>query len=336
MSEQDQNVQTNSDNGLLSKRFKFMTNILRESKHRTKYIKSLEKFTIDAMVSFIRIFMSIGLFVFLTVFYLGYAFGDTARLPWIIAQATGIYIGGCIIILYYMISSRDQSMLNSIFVLIYSLIDETGRRRTGLAGNPKTVGIDYIDDKKNCLIHLDNGRVAKAIKVEGNLSKSVLPQVADDTADAIKSYLISRSSTSHEKLITSIREIDVDSQLQNLKDLYAKIEMEETSNTHELYEKLWKQSMIEINYNDILEFLVEDEYAITQIKIIDEIDEQSLNKAVQLFLTHSYNGMMSYVEPIDDRKDLVYHLSNITSLSRKGERRNAKPVNLKKQQLQKQ
>ena len=191
MSEQNQNVQTNSDNGLLSKRFKFMTNILRESKHRTKYIKSLEKFTIDAMVSFIRIFMSIGLFVFLTVFYLGYAFGDTARLPWIIAQATGIYIGGCIIILYYMISSRDQSMLNSIFVLIYSLIDETGRRRTGLAGNPKTVGIDYIDDRKNCLIHLDNGRVAKAIKVEGNLSKSVLPQVADDTADAVKSYLIS-------------------------------------------------------------------------------------------------------------------------------------------------
>ena len=66
MDDQNQNVQTNSDNGLTSKRFKFMTNILRESKHRTKYIKSLEKFTIDAMVSFIRIFMSIGLFVFLT------------------------------------------------------------------------------------------------------------------------------------------------------------------------------------------------------------------------------------------------------------------------------
>ena len=47
--DEEQNVQTNSDNGLVSKRFKFMTNILRESKHRTKYVKSLERFTIDAM-----------------------------------------------------------------------------------------------------------------------------------------------------------------------------------------------------------------------------------------------------------------------------------------------
>lgn len=334
--DEEQNVQTNSDNGLVSKRFKFMTNILRESKHRTKYVKSLERFTIDAMVSFIRIFASIGFFVLLTVLYAGYVFGDTARLPWIILQSTGIYIAGIIIILYYMISSRDRSMLSSVFVLIYSLIDESGRRNAGLAGNPKSVGIDYIDDRKGCIMHLDNGRVAKAIVVEGNLSKSVLPQVADDTADAVKAYLISRSSSSHEQLITSIKEINVDSQLQNLKDLYTKIELEDPQTTYKLYEKLWKQSIIEMNYNDIQEFLVDDEYAITQVKIIDEIDEDSLNKSVQLFLTHAYNGMMSYAEPINDRKDLVYYLSNLTALSRKGERRNAKKQNKPKQQIQKQ
>lgn len=336
MSEQQENVQTNSDNGLVSKRFKFMTNILRESKHRTKYVKSLERFTIDAMVSFIRIFASIGAFVVLTVFYLGYVFGDSARLPWIIGQSTGIYAAGIVIILYYMISSRDQSMLSSVFILIYSLIDETGRRNAGLAGNPKSVGIEYIDDRKNCIMRLTNGRVAKAIVVEGNLSKSVLPQVADETADAVKSYLISRSSSSHEQLITSIREINVDSQLQNLKDLYAKIELEDPKTEYKLYEKLWKQSMIEMNYNDIQEFLVDDEYAITQIKIIDEIDENSLNKSVDTFLTHAYNGMLSYAEPIDDRKDLVYYLSNITALSKKGERLNAKKQNKRKQTLEKQ
>lgn len=336
MDEQQQNVQTNSDNGLISKRFKFMTNILRESKHRTKYVKSLERFTIDAMVSYIRIFISIGLFVFLTVAYLGYVFGDSARMPWIFVQSTFIYIGGIIIILYYMISSRDKSMLNSIFVLIYSLIDETGRRKSGLSGNIKTIGIDYIDDKKDCLIHLDNGRVAKALVVEGNLSKSVLPQVADDTAEAVKAYLVSRSNTSHEKLITSIREINVESQLQNLKDQYARLELTEPKTQNKLYEKLWMQSLISMTYEDIQNKLIVDEYAITQIKIIDEIDEQSLNKSVQLYMTHALNGMMSYVEPIDDRKDLVYYLSNLTSLSKKGERLNAKKQSVKKETLKKQ
>lgn len=335
---QEQNAQTSTDSGMISKRFRFMTNILRESKHRTKYVKSLEKFTIDAMVSYIRIFASIGLFVFLTVFFLGYTFGDTARMPWVILQTLGIYLGGTVIILYYMISSRDKSMLNSVVVLISSLINESGRKRAGLAGNLKSVGIDWIDDDKDALIHFDNGRVGKAFLVEGNLSKSVLPAVADDTADSVKAYLVARSNTSHEKLITSIREVNVDTQLQNLKDLYKNIELtydEEKISKLKLYEKLWMQVMIEINYNDIIEELVDDEYAITQVKIIDEIDRQSLNKAVQTFLTHAYNGMLSYVEPIDERSELVYHLSNTTALSKKGERRNARSQRTK-QRLEKQ
>ena len=41
--------------------YKFMTNIIQHSRHRTRYVKQLKNVTIDAQVSYVRLFTSLAI-----------------------------------------------------------------------------------------------------------------------------------------------------------------------------------------------------------------------------------------------------------------------------------
>lgn len=325
--------QTENNSGVLTKRYGFMTNILRESKNRTKYIQPLEKVTMDAMVSYTRIFISMGIFTFITVLFSWYLFNNSARLPYVIAPVIIMYIGSFILLVNYLISSREKSMLSSTFVLITSNINEKIRKMGGIGSELRSIGIETIDDDNDALIYYSDGRVGRAILVEGELSRSVLPAVADAVAGARKSYLIARSNTLEEKMFTSIREVNVESQLDHLKECYRNINDNEKD--PDSLTNLWRKYMIDIIYDDINDKLVTNEYSITQVLFLQEYDVDTLLKSENVLRQHALNGLYSNFKPITKREELVYHLSPIALISSKGARKNAKEQKTKKE-LQRQ
>ena len=93
-------------------RYKFMTNIVAEARDRTRYVKFLKNFTIDAQVSFLRLVSAMGM---ATIVVVGAAFILTrvgAKFPYVAAPT--IIAGICMLVLVviYTISSRQRSMLS--------------------------------------------------------------------------------------------------------------------------------------------------------------------------------------------------------------------------------
>lgn len=303
-----------------SQRYKFMTNILTDKNQRTKYIKSLERFTRDPDIPYMRIVFALFAAFVLTSFVLYYVLNDFTRLPFVIVQSITFWLSVMIILIIYMTPSRKRSMLYSVAVYYSSRFSEKLRRENGAEGDLSTMGISKVEQTQNGLLVTLNEESYDGYKkkayvyvVEGFLGRSVLPAVADDAANTRKDYLIARSPTCANKMMTSIKEVDVESQLSALRDHYNKMSnypnMSKTT-------KQWLKHQVEMQYASI-QAISEQEFMISQVFFVIENDEPSLMQEAMTWENHALNAY-SYFEKIHTKKELVDRLKDATSTSNKG------------------
>ena len=285
-------------------------NILAESKHRTMEIEPLKKITMDGMISTQRLLFGTFIYLGLMIILIVYLLGDGARAKYVWLPLLTLGISITVIMANYLISSRDKSMLSSVAILLSDRIFENMRRKSKRKGDLKSIGIEKFDDKTGLVVFRD-GRIGKVYEVEGTLSRSTLPVVANQTAIVKAQYLIARSATSYEKLILSIKQVNLREQLAKLE------EYNQQANTGSMSDE-WRRYMIQLMYNYIKNDLDGQETTVTQVLILSDFDKQSFENTEFEFMSAVDQGMYSRVRAITNRKELVEKLAPIAMLS-KGE-----------------
>lgn len=284
-----------------------MTNIFTEAKHRTKYIKALEKITLDGQISYQRLIISLGLAVALVIIYIAVLIGDGQRIKYIFIPATLMLIALMILLANYMISSRNKSMLESTFTLITHKLAEKLRRKTKRSGDTGSLG---IRDVRSGVLFFDNGDTGLVYQIEGHLSLSVLPAVAKAAADAKSRYLVSRYETVNELLVTSIKEVSAKSQLANLRQYALR--------DHQTPEGLWSQYMATMIYQYVDQNIANKEYTISQILILRDENIDSLKKSKQIFESAVANGLYASATLVVNKSEITELLAPLALLSKRG------------------
>lgn len=304
--------------------YKFMTNIIADARHRTKYVKELEKVTMDAQISISRLIICIALAVIVASTALYFIFTSGERGKYIAVPILLALFSFLILILNYALPSRSKSMLESAFTLVMFAISERVRRKGKKATDIQSLGIKKYYKGH---LHFDDGRIGLVYKVEGQLSRSVLPAVADATAAAKRKYLIARPENSQETLITSIKEVDVTSQLDTLINYYQAYS--DNNETHAIF-----RDYANMMYRYIDENMSNVEYAISQLLIITNTDMEGLRRHQGVFEKSCQEGLYAGAIRLETKKEIVDELAPIALISKKGARLHAK-VTEKKSAIQK-
>ena len=296
--------------------YKFMTNILSEAKHRTRYVKLLKDITPDAQVSYQRILIALGLLTAVTMFFFFSLRNSSGKLGYVIAPIALISVGLLLLIVIYIISSREKSMLSSVVDYITFQFTENSRRKVSKNASVKNIGISHVnstneDGSGRGIIHFTNGDVGNIYSIEGQLSLSVLPSVVNATADARTRYFATRMPTTTEYMLTAVKRSDVESKLENLSTIY---------NNAEVNNDEFSSGLSDIIYGYVEKEVGEKENQVFQSLIIREIDHASLQKACRYFEDAVSSGMYAYAEPLTARQ-AVDRLKSVSMLSTQGARK---------------
>lgn len=307
MAEDIQNKPTEQVEQKRSKEFKFMTNVTKGAVHQTRYMKSLEKVTMDAQVSYMRMYIAMGIGgLFIFIFGVG-ALNNTQKLPYIFIPAVLILVSVFIIIVNYLISSRTKSMLVTALKLgAHPYLEGVRRKAKGL-GDIKSVGIQGF---KKGVITFTNGDKGVLYKIDGNLSLSTLPGVADAVANAKAQYLIARTPTSQEQMIVSISATNVQTQMAKLREYFT------TETGHEMRD-LWAKAMSLQIQNHITEY-ISDEFTVVESLIVRDKDIPTLKKSIANFEQSARSGLYANYRRIMEPSEFAELLGPLTMLSKKG------------------
>lgn len=303
---QEQTVSSSSKNQL--RRFKFMTNILVRAQDKEIYIKLLKKVTKDALAPTNRIIAS-GLVVLSTlVVALWLMFSDLDRFVYVAIPSAMLIIGSVWIAYYLTISSRKKSMLSSVMTLMLMRLSERIRLRSTRHGELSSLGIKSF---KKGYILFDDGDYGVCYAFAGQLGKSTLPEVANLIHQIKHDYLVSRSDTSHEMTITSVKKLNVDKQIEYYKEIY-------NVNLGDDNVNVWNRYMSQMIKEEVEEKIAKNEVSIYQYLILREPDAKSLKKSQDILRLAVDNGMFASLRLIDSAKELIDSIGAVTLISRKG------------------
>ena len=298
MADNKESVQTKPE---YRNNFKFMTNILKSSTERQIYVPQLKKVTIDAQVTIIRVFVSGGvatLFVFLFLISLR----NVNLIPYTIFPKILMLFSALAILLVYLIGSRERSMLSTVFSFIINL---AGGKTTNFFS---TLGIKKNGIDKHGIIHFEEDDYGIAVKVVGNLQKTMLPSVSMTNQQLVHDHLVDRSPTSSEMMISSISQTSVESQQSNLKDVIKSYKNADNAGD------MWRKVMAESNYEFIENNVKNREYNISQVLILRNETLEEVEKDFALLQTIAFNGLYARVERLTTRKDVEKVILPITDV----------------------
>lgn len=291
------------------KTYKFMTNILAKSRHRTRDVRQLRNITPDTQVSYGRILIAVGLSVAL-ITAAGGAFASLgARTKYVGAPLIIATVACAMLIVLFILPSRQKSMLSSVLDLIVFWVNERSRRMVNPNAAFTNVGIDSVD---NGVLYFSNGDVGLMYDIEGQISFSVLPIVANATAEERHRYFVARADSTKELMLTSVRKADVRSKLDNLKGIYRK-----ANESDEPWQQ-WVSDYAALCYNYIDANMARNETQIFQVLILRDSSISGLEKARQTFEAAYYSGMYARVNPVADDAQIAARLSSLTMLSKDG------------------
>lgn len=290
------------------RRYKFMTNILVRAQDRETYIKFLKKVTKDAMVPTNRLIYS-GLFLIVVVgFSMWMMFSDFDRILYILIPCLLLSIASIQIAYYLLISSRRKSMLSSILTLLTMRLSEFLRQNSSKHGELQSLGIKNF---KKGFILFEDGDLGVCYAISGQLGKSTLPEVANQVHQIKFDYLVSRSSTSHEMTVTSIKKLNVDAQI----DYYKRIFNSANSSSDT---DAWRKYMSRMMKTEVEDKIAKNEVSIYQYLILREVDIPALMKSIDLFELASSDGLYSNVRRVQTSKEFLESVGSLSLLSKKG------------------
>ena len=303
---QDQSVSSLSKNHL--RRFKFMTNILVRAQDKEIYIILLKKVTKDAMASTNRIIISGIVVLTALVISLWLMFSDLDRFVYVAIPGIMLVIGAVWIAYYITISSRKKSMLSSVMTLMLMKISERIRLRSSRYGELSSLGIKSF---KKGYILFEDGDYGACYAFSGQLGKSTLPEVANLIHQIKHDYLVSRSDTSHEMTITSVKRLNVDKQIEYYKEIY-------NANDGDDNVSVWNRYMSQMIKEEVEEKIAKNEVSIYQYLILRESNPKDLKKSQDILRLAADNGLFASIRLIDSTRELVDSIGAITLISRKG------------------
>lgn len=290
-----------------------MTNVIQGAMHQTRYMKSLEKITMDAQVSYQRLFIALGTGTVGIILWLMWGLGSGGKTKYIAIPATIMLISFLTLIINFMISSRTKSMLMTAGRLALAPYMERIRVKSKSLGNLKTVGIKQF---KKGYIKFTNGDVGLMYKIDGQLSIATLPGTADAIANARAQYLVARTPDSQEQMIVSIKPMDTSSQLDNLQNYF-------NMETGDEMRDLWSKYM-SLQIGNHIKNYISNEFTIAEAVIIREKDIPTLRKLKNIFEQSANSGLYANYKHVIDRDEFIDVLAPLTMLSKKGRIANGK------------
>lgn len=290
------------------RRYKFMTNILVRAQDKETYVKLLKKVTKDALVPTNRIIFSGAIVLATLVFTLWLTFSDIDRLLYVALPCILLVIGSIWISYYLMISSRKKSMLSSVMTLLLMKVSEKIRLRSTKYGELQTLGIKSF--KKGYLL-FEDGDYGVCYAFAGQLGKSTLPEVANQVHQIRFDYLVSRSDTSHETTFTSIKQLNVDKQVEYYKMIY-------DINSGDSIVNMWNRYMSKMIKEEVENKIAKNEVSIYQYLILREPNAKDLTKSMQLLDLAASDGMYASLRRVETAKELIDSIGAVSLISRKG------------------
>lgn len=290
------------------RRYKFMTNILVRAQDKETYVKLLKKVTKDALVPTNRIIFSGAIVLATLVFTLWLTFSDIDRLLYVALPCILLVIGSIWISYYLMISSRKKSMLSSVMTLLLMRVSEKIRLGSTKYGELQTLGIKSF--KKGYLL-FEDGDYGVCYAFAGQLGKSTLPEVANQVHQIRFDYLVSRSDTSHETTFTSIKQLNVDKQIEYYKMIY-------DINSGDSIVNMWNRYMSKMIKEEVENKIAKNEVSIYQYLILREPTAKDLTKSMQLLDLAASDGMYASIRKIETAKELIDSIGAVSLISRKG------------------
>lgn len=290
------------------RRYKFMTNILVRAQDKETYVKLLKKVTKDALVPTNRIIFSGAIVLATLVFTLWLTFSDIDRLLYVALPCILLVIGSIWISYYLMISSRKKSMLSSVMTLLLMRVSEKIRLGSTKYGELQTLGVKSF--KKGYLL-FEDGDYGVCYAFAGQLGKSTLPEVANQVHQIRFDYLVSRSDTSHETTFTSIKQLNVDKQIEYYKMIY-------DINSGDSIVNMWNRYMSKMIKEEVENKIAKNEVSIYQYLILREPTAKDLTKSMQLLDLAASDGMYASLRKIETAKELIDSIGAVSLISRKG------------------
>lgn len=290
------------------RRYKFMTNILVRARDKETYVKLLKKVTKDALVPTNRIIFSGTIVLATLVFTLWLTFSDIDRLLYVALPCILLVIGSIWISYYLMISSRKKSMLSSVMTLLLMKVSEKIRLGSTKYGELQTLGIKSF--KKGYLL-FEDGDYGVCYAFAGQLGKSTLPEVANQVHQIRFDYLVSRSDTSHETTFTSIKQLNVDKQVEYYKMIY-------DINSGDSIVNMWNRYMSKMIKEEVENKIAKNEVSIYQYLILREPNAKDLTKSMQLLDLAASDGMYASLRKVETAKELIDSIGAVSLISRKG------------------
>lgn len=290
------------------RRYKFMTNILVRAQDKETYVKLLKKVTKDALVPTNRIIFSGAIVLATLVFTLWLTFSDIDRLLYVALPCILLVVGSIWISYYLMISSRKKSMLSSVMTLLLMRVSEKIRLGSTKYGELQTLGIKSF--KKGYLL-FEDGDYGVCYAFAGQLGKSTLPEVANQVHQIRFDYLVSRSDTSHETTFTSIKQLNVDKQIEYYKMIY-------DINSGDSIVNMWNRYMSKMIKEEVENKIAKNEVSIYQYLILREPTAKDLTKSMQLLDLAASDGMYASLRKIETAKELIDSIGAVSLISRKG------------------
>lgn len=290
------------------RRYKFMTNILVRAQDKETYVKLLKKVTKDALVPTNRIIFSGAIVLATLVFTLWLTFSDIDRLLYVALPCILLVIGSIWISYYLMISSRKKSMLSSVMTLLLMKVSEKIRLGSTKYGELQTLGIKSF--KKGYLL-FEDGDYGVCYAFAGQLGKSTLPEVANQVHQIRFDYLVSRSDTSHETTFTSIKQLNVDKQVEYYKMIY-------DINSGDSIVNMWNRYMSKMIKEEVENKIAKNEVSIYQYLILREPNAKDLTKSMRLLDLAASDGMYASLRKVETAKELIDSIGAVSLISRKG------------------
>jgi hypothetical protein len=290
------------------RRYKYMTNILVRAQDKETYVKLLKKVTKDALVPTNRIIFSGAIVLATLVFTLWLTFSDIDRLLYVALPCILLVIGSIWISYYLMISSRKKSMLSSVMTLLLMKVSEKIRLGSTKYGELQTLGIKSF--KKGYLL-FEDGDYGVCYAFAGQLGKSTLPEVANQVHQIRFDYLVSRSDTSHETTFTSIKQLNVDKQVEYYKMIY-------DINSGDSIVNMWNRYMSKMIKEEVENKIAKNEVSIYQYLILREPNAKDLTKSMQLLDLAASDGMYASLRKVETAKELIDSIGAVSLISRKG------------------
>lgn len=301
------------------KRYKFMTNILHEGKDRTTYVKMLEKVTPAPYVSYTRLLVGVTLMVFFTLGLIVSLLNSGTAFKYTFLGKLSIWAGLMILTILFFVPARQISMLSAVTAMVKGVIYERIRLRMGINDTLRSLGIRKVDEDGILYFNPEPGEVDEEYGilclVEGQLSASMLPAVAQDAAAARSQYNVTRADSTHELLITQIRNVTAKENIESLHENRKQYVGAQDKKSR------WKRYMSTFQEKYIESAIKDKEFKIVQHLIIREKSQDALMKAKNTLLLSSRHGLYSRIRFIYDQAEITEALAPLTMLSSDNARR---------------